>query len=57
MHMINQVEMCEVFTATGDGCHLPSMVKTWPLASRSADKGNSTLLTELNIHCDINVTA
>lgn len=56
MHMINQVEMCEVFTATGGGCDLPSMIKTWPLASRSTDKGNSSLLTELNIHCGINVT-
>lgn len=57
MHMINQVETCEVFTATGVDCSLPSMIKTWPLASRSADKENSSLLTELNIHCGINLTA
>lgn len=57
MHMINQVETCEVFTATDGGCNLPSMIKTWPLASRSAGKDNSTLLTELNIHCGINLTA
>lgn len=55
--MINQLETCEVFTDTGGGCNLLSMIKTWPLASRSADKENSTLLTELNIGCGINLTA
>lgn len=34
MHMINQVETCEVFAVTGGVSDLPSMVKTWPLASR-----------------------
>lgn len=33
------------------------MIQTWPLASRSAYEENFTLLTELNIHCGINLTA
>lgn len=57
MYMINQVETCEAFTAIDGVCNLPSIFKTWPLASRSANKESSTLLTELNTHCGINLTA
>lgn len=39
--MISQVETCEVFTVTGSVSDLPSMLKTWPLPSRWADKEKS----------------